>query len=191
MDDLRCPECGSICADVKVKEDGRRSGVCRNLSCKLNQDGIGIISEVDGAVVALSFPTSGPRLDELKRIAEGKPSGEPLPEDVGVFDGLTFCGKCGAPIFYDGKRDYRHVQDLPQSRLRKLMRVRRFAEVVYKWLISLDFTCPVHGEQPNPFLWEMDKDGFCDHVATRDGARDLWLVLRDVEAGASPPARGV
>ncbi len=180
-DELRCPECGSICENVQVKEDGHRTGVCRNPTCKLNEDGIGIVSEVQGAVVAMSFPTRGPRLEELMHIAEGKTSHEPLPEDVGVLDGLTSCGECGAPIFYDGKEHYRHVQRLPQSRLRKLMRVRRFAEQVYKWMITLRFECPEHGEQPNPFLWEMDADEFCNHVATRAGARDLWLLLRDLE----------
>jgi uncharacterized C2H2 Zn-finger protein len=181
MAELRCPGCGSICAEVKVKEDGSRSGVCRNPACRLNQDGIGLITETDGVVASMSFPTSGPRLRELMDIVDGKAPHEPLPEDVGMLDGITFCGECGAPMFYDGKQYYRHVQNLPQSRLRKLMKVQRFAEQVYGWLITLDFTCPEHGRQPNPFVWELDKETFCGHVATRAGARDLWLVLRGVQ----------
>ena len=177
VNELRCLECGSICENVQFEEGGRRSGVCRNPTCKLNQDGIGIVSECRGAVVAMSFPTGGHRLEQLISLTEGKALPEPLPEDVGELDGLAFCGDCGAPIFYDGKRYYRHVQDLPQSRLRKLMRVRRFAEQVYKWIITLRFQSSEHGEQPNPFLWEMDEEEFCGHVATRPGARDLWLLF--------------
>lgn len=181
MSELRCPECGLPCSDIKFKEDGSRTGVCRNPACKLNSDGIGLVTEVQGAVAAISFPTGGPRLKELMDIVEGKPvPHESLPEDIGVLDGLTFCGDCGAPLFYDGKKHYRHVQHLPQSRLRKLMKVHRFAEVVHRWLTTLDFICPVHGEQPNPFIWEMDKDQFYNHVATRAGARDLWVLLRDL-----------
>jgi len=179
--ELRCPRCGSICANVQVKEDGDRTGVCRNPACELNHDGIGIITEVQGTVVSMSFPTAGPRFDELKQIVEGRSPREALPEDVGILDGLTFCGECGAPIFYDGKKHYRHVQDLPQSRLRKLMKVRRFAEVVYGWLTTLRFACPECGEKPNPFVWEIDKAEFCNYVATRTGARDLWLTLRGLE----------
>ncbi len=181
MAELRCPECGSICADVKVKEDGSRSGVCRNPACRLNQDGIGLITETYGVVASISFPTSGPRLQDLMDIVDGKAPREPLPEDVGMLDGFTFCGECGAPMFHDGKQYYRHIQDLPQSRLRKLMKIQRFAEQVYNWLITLDFTCPEHGRQPNPFIWELDKETFCRHVATRAGARYLWLVLRGVK----------
>ena len=179
--ELRCPECGSICANVQVKEDGDRTGVCRNPACELNRDGIGIITEIQGAVVSMSFPTAGPRFDELKQIVEEKSPREALPEDVGMLDGLTFCGECGAPIFYDGKKHYRHVQNLPQSRLRKLMKVHRFAEVVYGWLTTLRFACPECGEGPNPFVWEIDRDEFCNYVATRTGSRDLWLTLRGLE----------
>jgi hypothetical protein len=180
MSELRCPECGLPCSDIKFKEDGSRTGVCRNPACKLNSDGIGLVTEVQGAVAAISFPIGGPRLKELMDIIDGKPvPHEPLPEDVGELDGLTFCGGCGAPLFYDGKKYLRHVQDLPQSRLRKLMKVRRFAEVVHKWLRTLRFGCLEHGEQPNPFLWEIDLDEFCDYVATRQGARDLWLLLQN------------
>jgi hypothetical protein len=178
IDELRCPECGSLCEDVKTKKDGSRSGICRNPACRLNQDGIGLVSEIGGAAAAISFPVRGPRLQELLDIVEGKPSREPLPEDVGMLDGLAFCGECAAPIFYDGKGYYRHVQDLPQSRLRKLMRVRRFAEQVYGWLTTLDFGCPVCGKRPNPFVWEISKEEFGDYVATRAGARDLWLLLQ-------------
>ena len=181
--ELRCSECGSVCADVKVKEDGSRSGVCRNPACRLNQDGIGLITETNGVVASISFPTRGPRLQELMDIVEGKAPSEPLPEDVGELDGLTFCGECGAPLFSDGKGYYRHVQDLPQSRLRKLMRVRSFAEKVYGWLTTLEFGCPVHGKRPNPFIWEVSKEEFCDHVATRAGSRDLWLLLQGDEDG--------
>ncbi len=181
MTELQCPECDSICADVKVKEDGSRYGVCRNPACRLNQDGIGLVTEINSVVVSMSFPTSGPRLQNLMGIVDGNAPIEILPEDVGILDGFTFCGECGAPLFYDGKQHYRHLQDLPQSRLRKLMKVRRFAEQVYNWLITLDFTCPEHGSQPNPFIWELDKEMFCGQVATRVGARELWLVLRGVE----------
>jgi len=181
MTELRCPECGSVCIDVKVKEDGARSGVCRNPVCRLNQDGIGLITEINGVVASISFPTGGSRLHDLMEIVEGKAPSEPLPEDVGMLDGFTFCGECGAPIFYDGKQYHRHVQNLPQSRLRKLMRVPRFAEQVYSWLITLEFICPEHGRQLNPFIWELDKETFCGHVAMRAGARALWLLLRDLE----------
>ena len=181
MVELSCPKCGSICANVEVKKDGSRYGICRNLTCQLNQDGIGVIIETEGAVVSMSFPTGGPRLDQLTEILEGRALQESLPEDVSMLDGFTFCGECGAPIFSDGEQYYRHIQDLPRSRLRKLMKVRRFAEQVHKWLTTLDFTCPEHGRQPNPFVWELDKEKFCRYVATRAGARDLWLILKEVE----------
>jgi hypothetical protein len=61
-----------------------------------------------------------------------------------------------------------------------LMKVQMCAEQVYKYLINLDFTCPEHGKQPNPFMWEVDKEQFCNHVATEAGATDLWFCLKSI-----------
>jgi len=155
--------------------------VCRNPACPLNQDGIGLITQSEGVVAVMSFPTSGPRLEELMDFVDGKAPRETMPEDIGVLDGFTFCGDCGAPMFHDGKQRYQHIQDLPQSRMRRLMKVRKFAEQVHGWLTTLNFTCPDHGAQPNPFIWEMDKETFAAYVATRAGARRLWLLLKEVK----------
>ena len=176
--ELRCPECGSICADVKVQENGWRSGVCRNPACRLNKDGVGLITQARGVVAVMSFPTSGTRLEDLMAMVHGKAPSDSLPEDVGVLDGFTFCGECGAPMFSDGKEHYRHIQGLPRDRVCKLMKVRKFAEQVYSWLVTVDFTGHKHGRQPNPFIWELDRETFCGYVATRAGVKDLLSVLR-------------
>jgi hypothetical protein len=181
MAELICPECGSICAEVKVRKNGWRSGVCRNPACPLNQDGIGLITQGEQVVAAMSFPTSGKRLQDLADFVEGKAPRETVSEDIGVLDGFTFCGECGSPMFHDGKQHYRHIQDLPQSRLRKLMKVKNFAEQVHGWLTTIAFACPDHGTQPDPFIWEMDKETFAGYVATRAGARRLWLLLKEMK----------
>ncbi|MFC1906846.1 hypothetical protein ACFLW8_02000, partial [Chloroflexota bacterium] len=137
--------------------------------------------QATSVVVSMSVPANIPPFEDLMAMVHLKTPGDKLPEDFGLMDGSIFCGECGAPVFSDGKEHYRHIQDLPRDRVCKLMKIRKFAEQVYSWLIALEFTRHLHGRQSNPFIWELDQETFCRYVATQDGVIDLWLSLRSVK----------
>jgi len=176
--ELRCPECGSNCVDVQVQENGWRFGACTNLDCRLNQNGMGIIIQATSVVVSMSVPANIPPFEDLMAMVHLKTPGDKLPEDFGLMDGSIFCGECDAPVFSDGKENYQHIQGLPRDRVCKLMKVRKFAEQVHSWLVTVDFIGHKHGRQPSPFIWELDRETFCGYVATRAGVKDLLSVLR-------------
>lgn len=176
MTELRCPSCGTPVAEVKVNEEGNRTGFCRNPACQLNRDGIGFVAELMGAVVSLRLPTQGPRLQEMLDILGGRAPASLT--GIAPLEGKVWCG-CGIPLLKGQDGNYYHIQDLPRKRLKELLHSEAIVDQIHSWLSELEFICPECGPKPNPFK-EMPRGDFAAHVATGVGVKDLYGLIQEV-----------
>lgn len=95
-----------------------------------------------------------------------------------LLDGLLWCEDCACPLLSDGAGHYRHIFDLPVSRLRKLIRDEFIADKLADWFINLKGKCPGCGEEKHPFVG-ITKEQFMARVSTRHGAEDFARTVKD------------